>query len=29
MRLLDCFLEKYHETEVKKVNAEQIEILAA
>jgi dynein heavy chain len=25
MRLLDCYLAKYHETEVKKVNKEQIE----
>jgi dynein heavy chain len=29
MRLLDCYLAKYHETEVKKVNKEQIEQLSA
>lgn len=28
MRLLDCYLAKYHETEVKKVNKEAIEVLA-
>jgi dynein heavy chain len=29
MRLMDCYLAKYHETEIKKINAEQIENLAA